>query len=90
MRRPKQPSKESASRPRVEGFVDPAHLYTAEEARQRLRVQKWAWRSLVRRTGLKLIRHGRRSYVLGRDLVDAFKQLAETQNPAEPPADTLS
>ena len=55
------------------GVIEPGKLYVAEEARQRLRIGKAAWREL-RRAGLPVTRRGRQAYVFGDDLLAAFRQ----------------
>ena len=50
------------------GVIDPQCLYTAEEARRRLRLGEWAWRQM-RRDGLIVLRVAGRAFVHGRDLI---------------------
>jgi hypothetical protein len=52
----------------VPGVIEPGRLYTATEARQRLRLGDGTWREL-KREGLRVRRIGRCCYVLGDDLI---------------------
>ena len=55
------------------GFIEPGCLYLASEAKGRLKMGTWAWRQL-RRQGLRTIQVGTRSYVLGDDIIEHFRQ----------------
>jgi hypothetical protein len=55
------------------GVIEPGRLYVAEEARQRLRIGKTAWREL-RRAGLMVTRRGRQAYVFSDDLLAIFRK----------------
>jgi hypothetical protein len=55
------------------GVIEPGRLYVAEEARQRLRIGKAAWREL-RRAGLTVTRRGRQAYVFSDDLLAIFRK----------------
>ncbi len=55
------------------GVIEPGALYLAEEARARLKLGDWAWRKM-RRNGLRVIRQGRRAFVLGSDLIEYFEK----------------
>jgi hypothetical protein len=48
--------------------IEPQSLYTAEEARRRLRIGQWAWRQW-RRDGLTVLRLSGRAFVCGSDLI---------------------
>ena len=61
------------------GVIEPGTLYLAEEARARLKVGDWAWRQM-RRRGLRVIRQGRRAYVLGDDLLKFFAESAPVED----------
>lgn len=56
------------------GFILPEALYTAEEARSRLKMGAHAWRQL-RRNGLRVLYVGSRSYVLGKDIIEHFAKV---------------
>lgn len=49
-------------------FVDPGHLYTLVDVKSRMGWRDSAFRAAVR-AGLKIYRSGKRTYVLGTDLV---------------------
>lgn len=53
------------------GIIEPGKLYVAEEARQRLRMGRKAWKEL-RDAGLRVIYKGRQAYVFGDDLLRVF------------------
>ena len=55
------------------GVIEPGRLYVAEEARQRLRIGKAAWREL-RLAGLAVTYRGRQAYVFSDDLLAAFRK----------------
>lgn len=57
----------------VPGFIESGCLYVASEAKERLRIGAWAWRQL-RRQGLRVIKVGRQSYVLGDADIEHFRQ----------------
>lgn len=58
------------------GEIEPGMLYVAEEARQRLRIGREAWREL-RRNGLPIVRRGRQAYVFADDLLAVFRRDAK-------------
>ena len=47
--------------------------YLASEAQARLKMGRWAWRSMCRQ-GLRVVYMGRRCYVLGDDLIEHFRR----------------
>lgn len=53
-------------------------LYTFDELSQRLRWKEHSRRQ-AKNLGLKVVRFGSRDYVLGRDVLDFYEQLAEQQ-----------
>jgi hypothetical protein len=55
------------------GVIEPGRLYVAEEAHQRLRIGKAAWREL-RSAGLTVTRRGRQAYVFSDDLLAIFRK----------------
>jgi Helix-turn-helix domain len=59
------------------GEIDANSLYTLSEISRRLGLGKAALRT-ARRQGLVVRRIGRRSYILGADLIAWFKQAART------------
>ncbi len=54
------------------GVIEPGRLYTADEARRRLRLGEKTWREL-RRKGLPVSYRGRNAFVLGDDLIAALR-----------------
>ncbi len=58
------------------GVIEPGRLYVAEEARQRLRIGREAWREL-RRAGLNVTHRGRQAYVFSDDLLAIFRKQQE-------------
>ncbi len=58
------------------GVIEPGRLYTAQEARQRLRLGAASWREL-RRAGLRVTYRGRQAYVLADDLLKLFAEHRE-------------
>jgi hypothetical protein len=63
------------------GEIESGKLYVAEEARQRLRIGRTAWREL-RESGLQVIRRGRQAYVFSDDLLAAFRKDQKSQGAA--------
>lgn len=55
------------------GVIEPQALYTAEEARRRLRIGQWAWRKW-RQDGLVVHRLSGRAYVRGSTLIQFIEQ----------------
>lgn len=60
------------------GFIQPGCLYLASEAQGRLKMGRWAWRQM-RRQGLRTIQVGKFSYVLADDIIEHFRQRAQSQ-----------
>ncbi len=58
------------------GYVSSNVLYTSAEVRNRLGLGDWAWRQL-RRQGLRVIKVGNRSFVLGGDVIDLFESFRD-------------
>ena len=56
----------------VPGIIEPGRLYTAIEARSRLRMGLATWKQL-RADGLPVVRRGRQAYVFGDDLLRMFR-----------------
>ena len=70
------------------GVIEPQALYTADEARRRLRIGAWAWRKM-RRDGLNVIRVSGRAYVRGFCLIEFLEsagRLADAKS-TEPQGD---
>lgn len=76
MPRPREGTETRWSSNSPPGFIVPEALYTAEEVRARLRMGIKGW-SNFRREGLKIIRFGRRDYVLGSAVIEAMTKLAK-------------
>ena len=55
------------------GIILAEALYTAQEARSRLRVGEWAWRQW-RRDGLAVFRVSGRAYVSGRAIIEFIER----------------
>jgi hypothetical protein len=58
------------------GVIEPGHLYTVAEARERLRAGNTTWQR-IRERGLRITRIGGKSYVLGDDLIRLFAEARE-------------
>lgn len=66
-------ARSSARQTTAPGLIVPDALYTADEARQRLRIGAWAWRQW-RRDGLEVLRLSGRSFVRGATLIAFVEQ----------------
>ena len=62
------------------GEIRPGCLLTADEARRRLGLGTWAWRSL-RRQGLLTVRVAGRAYVMSDAIIKFFGEQAEKDQP---------
>ena len=64
------------------GEIEPGKLYTAQEARDRLRIGVVGWRKL-RRAGLPVIQRGRQVYVFSDDVLRLFREGQLAPQPGE-------
>ncbi len=66
----------AVERPRSSGLISADCLYTLSEIQLRLGMGIHAMR-MARRSGLKVRRVGRRSYVLGKDVMEYVERVAQ-------------
>jgi hypothetical protein len=64
---------------RTPEVIEPGRLYSTAEARARLRLGPIAWRTLVR-SGLRVVRLGRGSYVFADDLLAAVRRQQDQED----------
>ncbi len=60
----------------ITGIIVPGSLLTAEEAKRRLGLGDWAWRTM-RRQGLCVVRMSGKTFVLADDLIQFAKTKKE-------------
>lgn len=67
---------------RLDGVIRRDELYTLPELKKRLGIQDRAWWSL-KEQGLRTVRAGSRTYILGKDVIELFERLAGN-DPCQP------
>lgn len=80
---PRDPSKQGLLSPTPPGEIRPGGLLTAKEARNRLGLGDWAWRTL-RREGLPVLYRGNKAFVMADHVIDFFRRMAEGDDPDGP------
>lgn len=61
------------------GVIEPGRLYTAAEAKRRLKLGPKTWRDL-KRDGMKIVSRGRHQFVTGDELIRVLSPVQGTDN----------
>lgn len=58
--------------------IDPSRLYAEPLAKAHIGIEESVWRTLKNVGKLKIMKAGRRNYVLGRDLIEAIERVHQS------------